>query len=73
MSKNRRNSGFFIWDDAQCFIGSDGVVATSYTNSHVTITFAQNPDGTLTGFTYETENTSGEVSVIDPKQDNNDD
>jgi len=73
MSQNRRRSGFFIWDDAQCFIGAEGLVATSYTNEHVTLTFAQSPDGTLTGFTYETENTAGEVDVLDFKQDDNDD
>ena len=52
-----------MWDEAQCFIGMDGVVATSFTNEHITITFVQNGDGTLTDFAYETDDTDGEVRI----------
>jgi len=63
MPTKRRNKGLFTWDDAQCFIGMDGVIATSYTNDHITITFVQDGEGTLTDFAYETDETDGEVRI----------
>lgn len=63
MPTKRRNKGLFTWDDAQCFIGMDGVIATSYTNDHITITFVQDAKGTLTDFAYETDETDGEVRI----------
>jgi len=59
----RKNNGLFVWDEAQCFIGADGIIATSYTNDHITITFVQDGDGILTDFAYETDDTEGEVRV----------
>lgn len=53
----------FTWDEAQCFVGVDGVVATSYTNDQITITFVQDASGTLTDFAYETDDTDGEVRI----------
>ena len=52
-----------MWDEAQCFIGTDGVVATSFTNDHITITFVQDGEGNLTDFAYETDTTDGEVRI----------
>lgn len=72
MSRKRAKGGLFIWDEAQCFIDADGDVATSYTNDHITITFIQRPDGTLTDIAYETENTSGAVTIA-LKEEQNDD
>lgn len=69
MSRSRRKDGLFTWDDAQCFIGVDGVVATSYSNEHITITFVQDGEGELTDFSYETSDSDGEVRIhLNPVQ-----
>jgi hypothetical protein len=65
----KRNDGLFTWDEAQCFVGVDGVIATSYTNKHITMTFVQDGDGVLTDFCYETEESGGEVVVKLSKDD----
>lgn len=72
MSKKRAKNGMFVWDEAQCFIDADGDVATSYTNDHITITFVQRPDGTLTDIAYETEDTCGAVTITLNDKENDD-
>ena len=72
MSSGRRNKGLFTWDDAQCFIGLDGVIATSYTNDQITITFVQDSEGNLTDFAYETDETDGEVRIKLNEEQNDD-
>ena len=42
-----------------------GHVFTSYTNDDLTISFAQDNEGTLLGFVYETEETKGEVTFTE--------
>lgn len=59
----KRNGDLFIWDEAQCFIGSDKEVATTYMNEHITMTFLQSGDGTLVGIAYETENDEGNITL----------
>jgi hypothetical protein len=66
----KRNNGLFTWDEAQCFVGMDNVIATSYTNEHLTITFVQDGEGKLTHFAYETDDTDGEVQVHLNKKEN---
>ena len=65
----RNKNGLFVWDEAQCFVGVDGGVATSYTNDQITITFMQDENGVLTDFCYETDETCGEV-VVNVKKEN---
>ena len=72
MLSARKNKGLFTWDDAQCFIGLDGVIATSYTNDQITITFVQDSEGNLTDFAYETEETEGEVRIQLNEEQNDD-
>ena len=59
----------FTWDEAQCFVGADGHIATSYSNDLITITFMQDGDGNLVGIAYETEDAE---STIDLTEGNND-
>ena len=70
MARNRRKDGLFTWDEAQCFVGADGHIATSYTNEHITITFMQDGDGNLVGIAYETEKAEATIDLI---EDSNDD
>ena len=61
----RKSLSGFIWDEAQMFIAVDGHIVTSYTNNDLTISFAQDSEGKLHGFVYETEETRGEVTFTD--------
>jgi hypothetical protein len=70
MARTRRKDGLFTWDEAQCFVGADGHIATSYTNEHITITFMQDGNGTLVGIAYETETADATIDLI---EDSNDD
>lgn len=70
MQRKRRIDGLFTWDEAQCFVGADGHIATSYTNDHITITFMQDGDGNLVGIAYETENANATIELT---EDSNDD
>lgn len=62
MARTRRKDGLFTWDEAQCFVDAGGDIATSYTNDLITITFLQDPEGELIGFSYETEDTDGTIT-----------
>lgn len=61
----RKSTSGFIWSEAQMFIGVDGHIVTSYTNNDLTISFAQDNEGNLLGFVYETEETKGEVTFTE--------
>ena len=54
---------FFKWDEAQCFIGADGHIATTYTNDHITMTFMQSGTGELVGIAYETDSIEAHIEL----------
>ena len=69
MPRNRRKNDLFTWDEAECFIGADGHIATSYTNEYITITFVQDGSGKLVGISYETEDADAEIDLTEDEND----